>query len=88
MAKNELKHKHLKQKFGRQTEDLEPLKARCLKPPGHYLCTPGPGRPDCIISIEKGVNGYTYPVAISQKVKKNLPVSFYSPTPGFKLDSS
>ena len=60
------------------------LKARCWKPPGHYLCIPEPGRPDCVISIEIGVNGDTYPVAISPKVTKNLPVSFYSPTSGFK----
>ena len=40
-------------------------KARCWKPPGHYLCIPELGRPDCVISIEKGVNGDVYPVAIS-----------------------
>ena len=45
---------------------------------------PEPGRPDCIISMEIGVNGDAYPVAISQKVAKKLPVSFYSPMPGFK----
>ena len=59
------------------------VKARCWKPPGRYLCTPEPGRPDCVISIEICVNGDVYPVAISQKVTKNLPVSFYSPMPGF-----
>ena len=53
------------------------LKVRCWKPPGHYLCIPEPGRPDCVISIEIGVNGDTYPVAISPRVTKNLPVSFY-----------
>ena len=31
------------------------LKARCWEPPGHYLCTPEPGTPGCVISIEKGV---------------------------------
>ena len=31
------------------------LKARCWEPPGHYLCTPEPGRPGCVISIEKDV---------------------------------
>ena len=60
------------------------LKARCWKPPGHYLCTPEPGRPDCVISIEIGVNGDANHAAVSQKVTKNLPVSFYSPMPGFK----
>ena len=30
------------------------------------------------------MNGDAYPVAISPKVTKNLPVSFYSPTSGFK----
>ena len=54
----------------------------CLKPPGHYLCTPELGTPDCVISIEIYVNGDAYPVAIGQKVTKNLPVSFYSPTTG------
>ena len=61
------------------------VKARCWKPPGHYLRTPQPGRPDCVISIEIGVNGDAYPVAVRQKVTKNLPVSFYSPMPGFKV---
>ena len=61
------------------------LKARCWKPPGHYQCIPEPGRPDCVISIEIGVNGEAYPVAISPKVTKNIPVSFYSPTSGFKF---
>ena len=41
-------------------------------------------RPDCVISIEIGVNGDAYPAAVSQKVTKNLPASFYSPMPGFK----
>ena len=36
------------------------------------------------MSLEKGVNDDAYPVAVSQKVAKNLPVSFYSPTTGFK----
>ena len=62
------------------------VKARCLKPPGHCLYTPEPGRPDCVVSIPVGVNGDEYPVAVSQKVTKNLPVSFYSPMPGFKAD--
>ena len=60
-----------------------------MKPPGHYLCTHEPGRLGCVISIQKGVisiqkgmNGDAYPVAISQKVMKNI--SFYSPTQGFK----
>ena len=26
---------------------------RCWEPPGHYLCTPEPGSPGCVISIEK-----------------------------------
>ena len=30
------------------------LKLWCLEPPGHYLCTPEPGRPGCVISIQKG----------------------------------
>ena len=59
------------------------LKDQCWKLPGHYLCIPEPGRPDCVISIEIGVNGDAYPVAISPKVTKNLPVSFYSTTSGF-----
>ena len=46
--------------------------------------TPEPGRLVCVISIEIGVNGDAYPAAVSQKVAKNLPVSFYSPTSGFK----
>ena len=66
------------------TCDGKVVKAQCWKPPGHYLCMPEPGRPDCLISIEIGVNGDAYPVAISPKVTKNLPVSFYSPTSGFK----
>ena len=58
------------------------LKPRCWL--GHYLCIPEPGRLGCVISKQIGVNGDTYPsVAISQKVTKNLPVSFYSPTPEF-----
>ena len=61
------------------------FKARCWKPPGHYLCIPEPGRQDCVISIGIGVNGDAYPAAVSQKVTKNLPVSFYSPMPGFKI---
>ena len=48
------------------------IKAWCWKPPGHNLCAPEPGRPDCVISIEIGVNGDAYPVAISQKVTKLL----------------
>ena len=36
---------------------IQEIKARCLKLPGHYLCIPEPGRPDCVISIEIGVNG-------------------------------
>ena len=51
-----------------------------------YLCTPEPGRPGCVISIQKFVNGDAYPVVFSQKVTKNLPVSFYSPTPGFNKE--
>ena len=60
------------------------VKPQCLKPPGHNLCTPEPGRLGCVISKQKGVNGDASPVAISQKATKNLPVSFYSPTLGFK----
>ena len=37
------------------SRSLLQLKARCWEPPGRYLCTPEPGRPGCIISIEKGV---------------------------------
>ena len=59
------------------------LKPRCLKPTGHYLYTPELGRLGCVISIQKGVNCDAYPVSFSQKVTKNLPVSFYIPTPGF-----
>ena len=61
----------------------------CWKPPGHYmyLCTPEPGRLGCVISIQKGVKSDAYPVAVSQKVTKNLPVSFYNPKPGFKSPS-
>ena len=33
----------------------QPLKPRCLELPSHYLCTPGQGRQDCVISILKGV---------------------------------
>ena len=66
-------------------EQILHLKPRCWEPPSHYLCTPEPGKLDCVISIQKGVNGDAYSVAISQKVTKNLPVSFYSPTPGFKV---
>ena len=32
------------------------VKARYWKPPGHYLCIPASGRPDCVISIKIGVN--------------------------------
>ena len=45
--------------------------------------TPEPGRLGCVISIEIGVNGAAYPAAVGQKVTKNLPVFFYSPTSGF-----
>ena len=62
------------------------LKPQCWKPLGHYLCTHEPGRLGYVIYTQKGVNGYVYPVAVSQKVMKNLPVSFYSRTPGFKKD--
>ena len=31
------------------------LKLRCWEPPSHYLCTPEPDRPGCIISIQKGM---------------------------------
>ena len=31
------------------------VKPRCWERPGHYLCTPEPGRPGCVISVEKGV---------------------------------
>ena len=60
------------------------VKPRCCKPYGHYPCTPELGRLGCVISIKIGVPGDAYPVAISQKVTKSLPVSFYSPTQGFK----
>ena len=43
-------------------------------------------RSGCVISIQTGVKGDAYPVAITQKVTKNLPVSIYSPMPGFKLN--
>ena len=69
----------------------EIFKLKCWKLPGHYLCTPEPaaaGRLGCVISIQKGVKSDVYPVAVSQKVTKNLPVSFYSPTPRFKLKHS
>ena len=60
------------------------FKPGCWEPPGHYLCTLESERLGCIISIQKGVNDNAYPVTVSQKVTKILPVSFYSPTPGFK----
>ena len=60
------------------------LKPWCLEPPAHNLCTPEPGRPGCVISIQKGVNCDAYPFAVSQRVTKNLPVCFYSPMSGFK----
>ena len=59
-------------------------KPRCWKQPGHYLCTPEPGILGCVISTQKGVKSDAYPVAVSQKVTKNLLFFFYSPTPGFK----
>ena len=31
------------------------FKPQCLEPPGHYLCPPEPGRPGCVISIQKDV---------------------------------
>ena len=31
------------------------LKPRCWEPPGRYLCTPEPGRPGCVISMQKGM---------------------------------
>ena len=62
------------------------FKPRCWEPPAHYLCTPEPGRLDFVISIQKRVKSDAYPVAICQKVTNNLPVSFYSPTPGFNFD--
>ena len=52
------------------------FKPRCWEPPGHYLCTPEPGRLGCVISIQKGFKSEAYPVAVSQKVMENLPVSF------------
>ena len=66
------------------------MTAKELKPgvgnrPVITYATPEPGRLGCVISIEIGVNGAAYPAAVSQKVAKNLPVSFYSPTSGFKL---
>ena len=48
--------------------------------------TPEPGRLGWLISIEIGVNGVAYPAAVRQKVAKNLPVSFYSPLSGFKVN--
>ena len=56
----------------------------CLNPGWSLLMQPEPGRPDCEIYIQKGVRGDAYPVSISQKVTKNLPIFFYSPSPGFK----
>ena len=72
--------------------DLTDFPVRCylqLKPgvgnrPVITYAKPEPGRLGCVISIEIGVNGVAYPVAVSQKVVKILPVSFYSPTSGFK----
>ena len=69
----------------KEVEILHPIKARCWEPPGRCLCIHETGRLDCIISKEIGVNGDAYPIAISQKVTKNLPASFYSPMPGFKF---
>ena len=63
------------------------FKPRCLKPPGLYLCTPEPGRPGCVIFIRNGVNGDVNPVAISQKVTKNLPVSFFLSHTGVQTHS-
>ena len=62
-----------------QTTLTGDFKARCWKPPGHYLCIPEPGRPDCVISIEIVGNGDAYPVAISPKVTKNLPAYLLVP---------
>ena len=39
----------------------------------------------CVISIQKGKNSDAHHAAVSQKGMKNLPESFYSPMPGFKL---
>ena len=69
------------------TQQYTHIKARCWKPPGHYSCSPEPGRPDCVIPIEIGVNGDALPATVIQKVTKNLTVSFYSPMPGFKYIS-
>ena len=63
----------------------ELLKPLCWKPPGHYLCTPEPGRLGCVIYIEKGVNSDAYPVAISQKVTKIYPSPFIVPRRGLKM---
>ena len=46
------------------------IKPQCWEPPGHYLCTPEPDRLGCVISIQIGVNGDAYPVAISEKAKE------------------
>ena len=54
------------------------IKPRCWEPAGHYLCTPEPGRPGCVISIQNVVN------AREETDKETKFSALYTPPPGFK----
>ena len=59
------------------------IKSRCLDPPGNFLCIPEPGRPGCVISLEKGVKPVDATSAEKKLVRK-LSFPLYTPPPGFK----
>ena len=58
------------------------LKPRCWELPGHYLCIPEPGRPGCVISIQKSVNATS---GEKRLVRKQSVLLYISHRQGLKL---
>ena len=62
------------------------LKPQCWEPPGHYLCTPEPSRPGCIISIQIGVKHVNATSAEKRLERKWSFPLYISPRRGLKAD--
>ena len=68
--------------------DILALKPQCLKPPGHYLCTPEPDKPDrlnYVISIQKVSKAMRTPSQAVRKWQKIYLSPFIVPRLGLKV---
>ena len=68
------------------TLEIWPFKSQCWEPPSHDLCTPEPGRPGYLFSMQKDVKTVNVKTKSAEKrlARKRCFPPLYIPLPGFK----